>query len=67
MVRQLINEYRVDVDLRNRFGKTAVDIARKTIKDPNVLETMLKLLTKQSKSTKVVHNKDVIEDRKRMA
>ena len=56
--------YKVDLDLKNSAGKTAIDIARIRIKDPNVLETTLKLLEKRSSSTRVVHNRDVLEERK---
>ena len=56
--------YKVDLDLKNAAGKTAIDIARIRIKDPNVLETTLKLLEKRSSSTRVVHNRDVLEERK---
>lgn len=42
-------------------------MAARTIKDPNVLETVTKLLTKQSMSVKVVHNREKIEERKVMA
>ena len=63
-IKQLVQTYKVDIDLKNSAGKTAIDIARIRIKDPNVLETTLKLLEKKSASTKVVHNRDVIEERK---
>jgi len=36
------------------------------IKDPNVLETVMKILQKKSMSTKVVHNKEQIEERKQI-
>ena len=41
-----------------------MEIASRTIKDPNVLDTVTKLLKKQSVSVKVVHNREAIEERK---
>ena len=56
--------YKADTEVRNAKGKTALDIAKMSIKDPNVLTTALKLLQKQSASTRVVHNRDAIEENK---
>ena len=38
--------YKADSEARNAKGKTALDIAKMSIKDPNVLTTALKLLQK---------------------
>ena len=66
VIKQLVNTYKVDLTARNNAGKTAQDIANKVIKDPNILETVMKILQKKSVSTKVVHNKDAIEERKQV-
>ena len=64
-IKQLVQVYKVDTDATNFKGKTALQIAKMNIKDPNVLTTALKLLQKQSASTRVVHNRDAIEENKK--
>ena len=63
-VRNLVQEFKANIDSTNGKNKTAHDFARVFIKDPNVLDTCTKLLKKQSTSTKVVHNREIIEERK---
>ena len=63
-VKQLVLVYKANTDIKNAKGKTAADIARISIKDPHVLETIQKLVLKQSASTRVVRNRDAIEERK---
>lgn len=53
--------------MKNVQRRTALEMATRTIKDPNVLLTVTKLLTKQSSSVKVVHNREQIEERKARA
>ena len=59
-----MTEFTCDPDLTNKFGKTPLQLAQKLIKDPHILETVEKLLTKKSTSTKVVKNRDKIEEKK---
>ena len=64
-IKQLVNTYRVDTSIKNSSGKTALDIAKKSIKDPNVLETVTKLLERKSSSTVVVHDREMREEKQR--
>ena len=63
-IKQLVQTYKADTEATNAKGKKAIDIAKTLIKDPNVLITAEKLLKKQSGSTKVVHNREAIEENK---
>jgi hypothetical protein len=45
-IKQLITVYKADTEVKNFSNKTANDIASSGIKDPNVLETVTKLLKK---------------------
>ena len=64
-IKQLVNTYRADTSIKNSSGKTALDIAKKSIKDPNVLETVTKLLERKSSSTVVVHDREMREEKQR--
>ena len=63
-IKQLVQTYKADIEVTNGKGKKAIEIAKTLMKDPNVLTTALKLLQKQSGSTRVVHNRDAIEENK---
>lgn len=65
-IKELITVYKADTEAKNSSNKTAIDIASRAIKDPNVLETVLKLLEKKTQSTKVAYNKERIEEKKKM-
>ena len=65
-IKQLVQVYKADTEVSNFKGKTALQIANMSIKDPNVLTTAQKLLKKQSASTRVVHNRESIEENKEM-
>ena len=65
-IKQLITVYKADTEVKNFSNKTANDIASSGIKDPNVFETVTKLLKKQTQSTKVAYNKERIEEKKQM-
>lgn len=59
-----MTEFTSDPDLINKYGKTPLQLAQKVIKDPHILETVEKLLTKKSTSTRIVKNRDKIEEKK---
>lgn len=65
-IKQLVQTYKADLDVQNARGKKAIDIAKASIKDPNVLTTALKLLQMQSASTRVVHNREALEENKQV-
>ena len=66
MVKTLVFTEKANTQATKKAGKTAMDIATKVIKDPCLLETMTKLLKKESQSVKVNYNKDFIEMKKSM-
>ena len=46
MIKHIVVSEKANTEITNRSGKTALELAEKSIKDPNTLETVTKLLKK---------------------
>ena len=59
-----MNAYKADIHKKNKDDKTPEQLATKTVKDKNVLETIIKLLQKRTTSTFVDTKKEIREENK---
>ena len=59
IIKQLVNTYKANTQIKNKAGRTPEEMATKTIKDKNLLETIIKLVQKRTTSTKVDYRKEI--------